>query len=331
MPPEIDLTLALASGRGDGALTATLASLAAWPARAAEGCEVLVMVRGGDDKALARAQLAARDLAMPSAVLGQPAASLTAARQAALERARGRVAFFSLPGCLLPTGLPARLRERFADPDLAALFGRREAGPGEQGWPRDTVLAADYRAAGALEKGWPAAEPAAAAYRVTDLLAAGGFPAASASGGAADLVTARWLLGQGRAVEHDPDLVVTDTQPAGLGQLMREEMDRGRSMYDARRLTGDFAPHQLNQALQTAVVLAATGLAAFLGPTAPANALTLAAACLLLEYPLNRGYLRRVVEVEPGRLSRALALTWLRPWAWAAGALHGAFDRLGPG
>jgi hypothetical protein len=79
---------------------------------------------------------------------------------------------------------------------------------------------------------------------------------------------------------------------------------------------------------QVALALGSLGIPLALGGRMPGNAATLAALCLLLLYPLNRGFLHFVSQKRPGLLNRAIFFCVLRPFLWCLGLASAAVDRL---
>lgn len=123
--------------------------------------------------------------------------------------------------------------------------------------------------------------------------------------------------------------------PGSWGGLLGWSWDEGRERFQrarlARALGRGLLPGQGKERLQALLALLAPALLVGLWPLAPDRALTLALLSLLLLYPLNRPFLRRVGESAPDLMNAALLYCLARPFAWLGGMLAAAGERLGGG
>lgn len=265
-------------------------------------------------------------------VLFQPAGGLAAARDLAVTQARGRVIFFTRAGCLPPPDLARRLAGHFSQPGVVAVGGAIVPSNPEEPLARLAAcdLALGLAALAGVEH--PCPHLACAAFERRALQEAGLFDQSLPDSASCDPILAHRLVAAGGVLVFDPELQVRMPLPAHWGGLWRGQLERGRQRYrELRRLGG--APADLRTPdqfppWQPLVVLLSGGLAGFLGRLDPAQGLTLAAACLLLLYPLNRSFLKQVAEQEPDLLQRALAFSLLRPAAWTLGLMSAALKRI---
>lgn len=299
------------------------ANLEAWGRQLAAGDEVLLVCPGQPAQDQARGLAAGAGLR----VLSQPPqgqAQAAAARAWGAAQARGEVLLFSLPDCLPAPDLLERLRQAFAQKNLAALAGALRPAP-QPGAPA---------ALASLELAWQQAggfppPPGCLALRRRVLQETGGLDPAWGPGGA-DLWEA-WLRLQvaGKNLEHDPLCQVQAPQPATWGALLGRGMEQGRDIFLGRRLGAGPVLGPDRPAGQVLTLLAALALFISLWGAAPERAWSLAAICLLLLYPQNRAFILFVAQEGPPHLGPALVYCLLRPWAWTAGLLAAALAGLG--
>lgn len=307
------------------------ACLASWRPQLRPGDEVLLVCQGQPALERARQALAAPGLAgLAARVLtqppgpGAPESGAGPARALGLTQARGEVLVFSLASCTAAPDLRERLAGAFADNTLAGLAGTLRPAPQEG---RLAALAG-------LELAWQEAgqdlpNPACLALRRRLALEAGGLDPAWATGGG-DL----WELWQrldraGLRLEHDPGCQVLVPQPATWGALLARARRRGQEIFLRRRLGASLVAGPDHAAGQAALFLASLGIFAALWGPAPERAWSLAAICLCLLYPFNRGFINFVAQKEPPAVGTALLYCLLRPAAWTLGLLAGALRRLG--
>lgn len=249
------------------------------------------------DAAPPLAGLSLRALACPAGAPWGQAAAL------ARQQAQGQVlVFLELPALPCPS-LLEDLRQAFADPALSAVAGLLRGRDARSLLARLAQLEAEWLAERA---DWPSAQ--CLALRRADM--------------AADLAPRttpaqlwRAWEQEGKHLYHDPELFLERPLPQGWGGLWRLAQTQGRGLRQG--------PRPPLAALQMLLSLLAPAL--FLGfwTWAPDRAVTLGLLCLLLHYPINRGFLNFVAQEEPGALWPGLAYCLLRPWGWLAGLLKG--------
>jgi hypothetical protein len=173
-----------------------------------------------------------------------------------------------------------------------------------------------------------------AAYRRAEFLAAGGFDPADDAEGLENYEFSLRLLALRRELIFDPELYVKRPLPEAWNGYLRLAYHLGRNRFRNtlhRRRLGLPSAGGLGQQAQSLLILLALGLPFALWPQHPDQALTLPLLCLLLLYPLNRGFLKFVSGEAPELMQRALALCLLRPFAATAGLIRAALDRMGGG
>ena len=257
------------------------------------------------------------------------------ARALGLERSRGRVVVFLEPDCQPPPDFLERLERGLADPRVAGLGGAWRA------WDQDNPAAGlaevefAFGAQGLEELEHPVLFAFCAAFKRERLRAAGGPEPREGDGGGALVSMCRRLAARDERLLFDPELVARRRRPNTWPDLAREEFRRGWEMFAARRQRAQDPgpPPLLPRGVPAQVILAlgSVGVLAALITRAPQNALTLAALCLLLLYPLNRSFLHFVAGRRPGLVNRAIILCLARPFLWAAGLAAAALDRLAKG
>ncbi len=317
------LSLVVAVGQGDEPLGPGLEAAAALAGEEVE--VILVLARG-----VARPEPGA--LPAGVRVLVQPAGGLAAARDLAVTQARAGVIFFTRSGCLVPPDLPLVLAGHFSQPGVVAVGGALLPANPDQPLARLAACDLAFGLAGLAGVENPCPHLACAAFERRALIEAGLFDQSLPDAASCDALLGRRLVSAGGTLVFDPELKVRLTLPAGWGPLWREQLERGRQRYrELRRLGGapaGLATPERFSPWQPLVLLLAGGLAGFLGPQDPARGLSLAAACLLLLYPLNRDFLKYVAGREPDILRQALAYCLLRPAAWTLGLLGAALNRV---
>jgi glycosyltransferase involved in cell wall biosynthesis len=268
----------------------------------------------------------AKDFPLPLRHIMQPDAGAGAARNLGAAQARGEILFFTLPDCRVAPGLPARLKELFADPDLSAVGGTvRPLYPDQ---PLSLLSALEI----AFEKGDPEddQEPcpamACAGFRAADFRAAGMCNEVLTHAAAGDQDLCHRIIAAGGLIAQDDGLWVKQDLPRTWGQVWRGQIKHGQARYQELRigLRLDAGAY-----IQPVLLLLALGLLIMLGPQDPGRAATLALICILLLYPANRAFLKYVGQEEPGMLRTAFLFCLLRPAAWLLGMLQAALGRLG--
>ena len=290
------------------------------------GCEAIVVLHGpGQD--LARAREMAADFAIPLQVMSLPPCPAGAARNFGAEHARGRLLFFTEADCSLPPELSSRLREHFQDQGLSGVgLACAPANPQE---PLAVLVG--------LEIAYDRQEHAeldtlGAAYRRDTFMAAGGYDPVDASEGLENFEFSSRLLALGHGLLFDPECFVKRPLPPTWGNYLRLAYHLGRNRFRNtlhRRRLGLGASGGWGEHAQSILALLALGLPLALWQSHPEQAATLPLVCLLLLYPLNRRFLKFVAEQDPRLMSRALLMCLLRPFAWTAGLLKAALDRMG--
>lgn len=320
-------SLILLTGQDPAAMRAGLASLASL--LAAGPCEALVVAHrgGGDDLGALRRII--KELGPAARLLPLPPCPAGAARNQGAEQARGEVLFFSQADCLLPADLLRRLAEDFTPADREAVAGPCRVAN------RDDPLAMMLGAELAWERQdepWP--DTLCAAYRRRDFLGFGGFDPVDAAEGLENYELAFRLSAEGKELFWDPELQVRRPLPATWGGCLALAYELGRNRFRNllhRRRLGLGSPGGGRRFAQSFLVMLAVALPLGLWSLDWPRALTLAALCLLLLYPLNRGFIKSVALQEPHLLKRALLWCLLRPWAWTMGMLKASLERMGGG
>ncbi|MBU4277970.1 MAG: glycosyltransferase [Proteobacteria bacterium] len=292
-------------------------------------CEVLVTAhRGGlDDLEVMRKLL--RELGPGTRLLPLPPCPAGAARNQAAEQAKGRVLFFSQADCLLPPDLLSRLDEALLPADRDAAAGPCRVAN------RDDALAMLVGAELAWEReDEPLPDALCAAYRRRDFLDFGGFDPADAAEGLENYELAYRLLAKGRELFWDQELQIRRPLPFTWGGCLALAYQLGRNRFRNllhRRRLGLGSPGGTRRFAQSLLVMLAVAIPLGLGAHDWQRAVTLSIICLLLLYPLNRGFIKSVAHQEPHLLNRALLWCLLRPWAWTLGMVKASLDRMGGG
>lgn len=268
----------------------------------------------------------AKGFSLPLRHIVQPEAGAGAARNLGSAQARGEILFFTLPDCRVPPGLPVRIKELFADPDLSGAGGKVR--PLDPDQPLALLSALEI----AFLQGDPEQDQdtcpsmACAAFRAADFRAAGMCNEVLTHPATGDQDLCQRLTAAGGLIGHDDELWVKEDLPRTWGQVWRGQIQRGQARYQELRigLRLDAGAY-----IQPVLLLLALGLLAMLGPQDPGRAATLALICLLLLYPANRAFLKYVGQEEPGLLRSAFILCLLRPAAWLLGMLGAALGRMG--
>lgn len=324
--PTPTYSLILLAGQGLAQQRAGIASLP--PLLAGGQCEVLLVAHRGGRDDLEGLRVAIRGL-RPVRLLPLPPCPAGAARNLGAEQARGEVLFFSQADCLLPPDLISRMEEALAPADRDGAGGPCRVAN------RDDPLAMVLGAELAWERlGEQLPDALCAAYRRRCFLDSGGFDPADDAEGLENYELAYRLLDQGRRLFWDPELTVKRPLPATWSGCLALAYHLGRNRFRNllhRRRLGLGAPGGGRRFAQSLLVVLALGLLLALGGQDWQRAVTLAAICLLLLYPLNRGFIKSVAHQEPGLLNRALLWCLLRPWAWTLGMLKASLDRVGGG
>ncbi len=319
--PEISVIVPLAGQADD--LRPLLDSLAAMPDLNGE----LVVVMHGPEQDLVQAREVASDLALPCQVLALAPCPAGAARNFGAEHARGEILFFTEADCTLPLDLQVRLAEHFQDPGvqgvglacapanaqepLAALVGLEIAYDRQEHAELDTL---------------------AAAFGREVFMSAGGYDPTDASEGLENYEFSSRLLALGHGLVFDPECAVKRPLPATWGAYLRLAYHLGRNRYHNtlhRRRLGLGAYGGWGDHAQSILALMVPGIPIALWQTHPEQAATFPLICLLLLYPLNRRFIKFVAATEPRLMNRALLLCLLRPFAWTAGLIKAALDRMG--
>jgi len=290
------------------------------------GMEVILAERGIGRAALAQARTLAGQLPYSLVLLSQPDQGPGAARNLAAARAQGEVLFFTLPQCRVAPELPAVLRGFFSDGQCGGVGGGVRADNPQAPLAALSALELAFASQPGQAEEAPCLDLACAAFPSRDFKAAGMCDENLDQAAGPDRDLCARLRGLGKEVRQDPRLWVKRALPGAWPQVWRWQAARGKANYSAlrkgRRLAwGDYS--------QPTLVLLALGLLLALGPQDPARAVTLAAICLLLLYPLNRAFLAFVGQREPRLLSSALLLCLLRPISWTWGMLSAALRRIG--
>ena len=123
----------------------------------------------------------------------------------------------------------------------------------------------------------------------------------------------RRLADQGRELPNHEELQVREPMPQGWSALWRRQVSLGKRVRDLK--------------LQQLLILVFIMLLITFMPHDPQRALSLAAVCLLLLYPLNRPFLRHLGQNHPELLNTGLLFCLLRPFVRLAGGLAGALGR----
>ncbi|MCF8040604.1 MAG: glycosyltransferase family 2 protein [Desulfarculaceae bacterium] len=320
-------SLILLAGQHVPHMRAGLATLA--PLLAIGRCEALVVAhRGGvDDLEILRNLL--REVGPGARLMPLPPCPAGAARNQAAEQAKGEVLFFSQADCLLPLDLLSRLDEALAPADRDAAAGICRVAN------RDDPLAMLMGAELAWERQDEQLPDAlCAAYRRRDFLEFGGFDPADTAEGLENYELACRLLAQGKELFWDQELQIRRPLPSTWGGCLTLAYQLGRNRFRNllhRRRLGLGSPGGGRRFAQSVLVMLAVAIPLGLGGHDWQRAVTLPIICLLLLYPLNRGFIKSVAHQEPHLLNRALLWCLLRPWAWTLGMLKAALDRMGGG
>ncbi|MCF8031585.1 MAG: hypothetical protein K9K66_01670 [Desulfarculaceae bacterium] len=299
-----------------------LASLAALPPAQWEGLAVLAGADQARQEAL-RSRVA--ELGGPLRVMVLPPCPAGAARNQAAEAARGEVLFFSQTDCRLPPDLLARLDADLADAELTGVGGLCRPTDAQEPWARLMGLELE------LERGEQLPDALCAAYRRQEFLQAGGFDPADEGEGLENYELAYRLSAAEQDMALDPELAVKRPLPASLGPALTLAYHLGRNRFRNilhRRRLGIRGRGGTRRFWQSVLVLLAVAIPVALAGRDPQRAFTLAAVCLLLLYPLNRGFLKQISSQEPELMSKALLWCLLRPWAWTLGMLRASLDRV---
>ncbi|MCB2226492.1 MAG: hypothetical protein KQH53_07410 [Desulfarculaceae bacterium] len=299
-----------------------LASLSALPPGQWEALVVLPGAEQARQEAL-RARVA--ELGGPITIMPLPPCPAGAARNQAAEQAHGEVLFFSQTDCRLPPDLLARLGADLADADLVGVGGRCLPSDPSAAWARLVALELE------LERGETLPDAVSAAYRRQEFLRAGGFDPADEGEGLENYELAYRLNAADLELALDPELAIKRPLPATLGAALGLAYHLGRNRFRNilhRRRLGLSGSRGAGRFWQSVLVLLAVGLAIALARVAPERAITLPLICLLLLYPLNRGFLKQLSQREPELMQRALLWCLLRPWAWTLGMFKAALDRI---
>jgi hypothetical protein len=308
-------------------MKAGLASLG--PLLATGRCEALVVAHrdGADDLGALRNLL--REVGPRARLLPLPPCPAGAARNLAADQAKGEVLFFSQADCLLPPDLLGRLDEALAPADRDAAAGPCRVAN------RDAPLAMLMGAELAWEReDEPLPDALCAAYRRRDFMDFGGFDPADAAEGLENYEMAYRLLAQGKQLFWDEELQVRRPLPSTWGECLTLAYQLGRNRFRNllhRRRLGLGSPGGARRFAQSLLVMLAVALPLGLGSHDWQRAVTLPIICLLLLYPLNRGFIKSLALQEPHLLNRALLWCLLRPWAWTLGMLKASLDRLAGG
>lgn len=323
--PSPKYSLVLLAGQPIPHMRAGLATLR--PLLNGGACEALVVTHRGDEEELRVLREIIKELGPGARLLPLPPCPAGAARNQGAEQARGEVLFFSQADCLLPPDLPARLSEGFSLPARDALAGLCRVAN------RDEPLAMLMGAELAYERQDEALPDAlCAAYRRRDFLRFGGFDPADASEGLENYELAYRLLAEGRELFWEPELQVRRPLPYTWGGCLALAYGLGRNRFRNllhRRRLGLGSPGGGRRFAQSLLVMLAVAIPVGLGAHDWQRAVTLPLICLLLLYPLNRGFIKSVAHQEPHLLNRALLWCLLRPWAWTLGMLKASLDRMG--
>ncbi|MBU2470153.1 MAG: hypothetical protein KKC78_16055 [Proteobacteria bacterium] len=320
-------SLIILAGHGQAQQRAGIASLA--PLLASGHCEALVMAHRGEADGLESLREILAELGPRARLAPLPPCPAGAARNQGAEQARGEVLFFSQTDCILPPDLEDRLEQALTPADRDGVGGLcRVANPDE---PMARLLG--------LELAWEhqvehLPDALCAAYRRRDFLNSGGFDPADDAEGLENYELAYRLLAQGKELFWDPELTVKRPLPSTWGGALALAYHLGRNRFHnllQRRRLGQGVPGGSRRFVQSLLVMLAVGFPLALGGQDCQRALTLAAICLLLLYPLNRGFIKTVAHQEPGLLNRTLVWCLLRPWAWTLGMIKASLDRLGGG
>ncbi|KMY66056.1 hypothetical protein AAU61_19040 [Desulfocarbo indianensis] len=290
------------------------------------GMEVILAERGTGRAALAQARALAGQLPYPLILLNQPGQGPGAARNLAAARAQGETLFFTLPQGRVAPEMPAVLRGHFSHGECGGVGGEVRADNPQAPLAVLSALELAFASQPGQTEEAPCPDLACAAFPADDFKAAGMCDETLGQAAGPDRDLCARLGGLGKELRQDSRLWVRRALPGAWPQVWQWQAARGKANYNAlkqgRRLAwGDY--------LQPALILLALGLLLALGPQDPARALTLAAICLLLLYPLNRAFLAFVGQREPHLLSSALLLCLMRPVAWTWGMLGAALRRIG--
>lgn len=320
--PALPYSLILLADPALGGDDGGLASLAALPPG---GWEALVALPGAEQARQEALRRRVAELGGPLTILPLPPCPAGAARNQAAEQARGEVLFFSQAECRLPPDLLARLEADLADADLVGVGGLCRPSDPTEPWARLIALELE------LERGETLPDAVCAAYRRREFLRVGGFDPADEGEGLENYELAYRLSAADRELALDPELAVKRPLPATLGAALRLAYHLGRNRFRNllhRRRLGLTGRRGTQRFLQSLLVLLAVGLAIALAGRDPERAVTLPLLCLLLLYPLNRGFLKQVSHSEPELMRRAVVWCLLRPWAWTLGMFKAALDRI---
>lgn len=319
---NLPYSLILLADPAPGGDDSGLGSLAALPGGQ---WEALVALPGADQARQEGLRARVAELGGPVIILPLPPCHAGAARNQAAEQCRGEVLFFSQTDCRLPPDLLARLGADLDDADLVGVGGLcRPSDPGAD-WARLIALELE------LERGEALPDAVCAAYRRREFLQVGGFDPADEGEGLDNYELAYRLSAAEHELALDPELTVKRPLPATLGAALGLAYHLGRNRFRNiiyRRRLGLRGRRGTQRFLQSLLVLLAVGLAVVLAGRDPERAVTLPLLCLLLLYPLNRGFLKQVAEREPELMRRAVAWCLLRPWAWTLGLFKASLDRI---
>lgn len=285
------------------------------------GMEVIVAGEG-----LVDVRPLAKELSLSVSFITQSGAGAGAARNLGATRARGEILFFTMPECRVLPGLPSRLKDLFADPDLSCAGGQARPLDRDQPLALLSSLEASFDQGGPDQDREPCPDMACAAFRAADFRAAGMCNERLTYPQGADQDLCHRLIAAGGMIARDESPWVAQDLPRTWGQVWRRQVRRGQARYQELRTGLRLASAAY---LQPILLLVALGLLVMLGPQDPVRAATLALICILLLYPANRAFLKYVAHEEPGMLRTAFLFCLLRPAAWLVGMLQAALGRLG--
>ncbi len=319
--PALDYSLILLAAAPEEGPPLALGSLAALP----PGRWEALVVATGQEARLDQLQAAAAQAGGALRVLVLPPCPPGAARNQAVEQSSGEVLFFSQVDCRLPPDLIARLDADLSDPDLAGVGGLCRPDNMDDPWARLLGLELE------LERGEELPDALCAAYRRREFLPAGGFDPHDQGEGLENYELAYRMTAGGRELALDPELAVRRALPATLGAALAWAYHLGRNRFRNilhRRRLGLGSRLGARHFWQSVLVLSALGFPLAMANQDPGRAFTASAVCLLLLYPLNRSFLKKLSQREPDLMNRALLWCLLRPFAWTLGLLKASLDRV---